>query len=590
MRKLVLVLFVIAAALVGALYGLTFLDISAYRAEIASLAEEQTGRKLELEGPLNVGFSLTPTVVARDVRFGNASWGSDPTMFAADRVAVRLSLLSLLSGNLDVTRLDVRGATVLLETGPGGTGNWVLQGAGAEAAPTEQDGEVTTAGLPRVVLENVRATYRSGRRGDATEVVLTRADIEPRGGGIAVGLVGDIDSNTASASALIIGDERSFRVDDLKLEYGDIALAGMLTGSRSSANAPITIDGELAASEIDLSTLGAGGSEGGEQARLFSRTPLPFNVLSVLNGEVDIIVDSLTYQDVELTDLQSAVTLKDGSLSAPLFATYGSHRLEAKVTARNSTAPSAGVTLSAPGFDIGKFLREVDATDLVDVDGHIGLDLSANGRSPAELASNLNGKIDVATGRGTIHSSAFELIAKDLIWALVPKGGEKGVADLTCFIGELDFTRGIGDVTSLALVTSEIRTSGSGKINLRNETIDMRLNPRPNDPGLLSLATPINVSGPLASPSVLPDTGALLGDLAVAVGAGALTGGIGALLPLVSAEHFDADEASACLEMIAAEKRGGSGSSGSRNVLEKAGEGAESLIEGVGDILTSPFK
>ncbi len=590
MRKLLVAFVVVVASLVGALYGLTFLDINAYRADIESLAEEQTGRTLELAGPLNVGFSLTPTVVAREVRFGNASWGSDPTMFAADRVAVRFSLIRLFTGSVDVTRLDVRGATVMLETGPGGVGNWVVTADDSETLSSQSEGQVTVAGLPRVVLEDVEVTYRSGRRGDTTEVVLTRADIEPRTNGIAVGVVGDVNAVTASASALIVGDESSFRVDDLSLAYGEIGLTGHLTGSRASATAPITIDGELSASAIDLNELGTRSSGANGQQELFSRSPLPFNALSVINGEIGIKVDSLTYRDAEFTDMQTAVTLKDGALSAPMFATYESRRLEAEIRARNSTTPTAGIVLSAPGFGIGRFLEEMDATDLVDVDGHIGLDLSSKGQSPAELASNLNGKIDVATGRGTIHSSAFELIAKDLIWALIPKGGETGKADLTCFIGHVDFTGGIGNVSSLALVTSEIRTSGSGTLNLRNKTVDMQLKPRPNDPGLLSLATPINITGPLTSPRVRPDTGALLGDLAVAVGAGALTGGIGALLPLVSAENFDADEASACLDMIAAEKRGGAGAGTSESVLDKAGEGAESLIEGVGDILTSPFK
>ncbi len=584
MKRLSIVLLAIVTVLVGVLYGLTFLDINAYRTEIASLVKEQTGRTLDLAGPLEVGFSLTPTIVARDVRVGNASWGSDPTMFAADRVAIRLSLSSLLSGSVGVTRLDVRGATVLLETGSGGKVNWVLEGVAAEGAASGTEAQTSTAGLPRVVLEDVHVTYKSGRRGDATEVDLTRADIEPRGEGVAVGLFGDVDSNPASASALIIGDERAFRISNLKLAYGEVELTGVLNGNRGSGNSPITIDGELSATDVDLGVLGGATQDDAARDGLFSKTPLPFSVLSVLNGEVDVEIENLTYQDLEFTDFQTAITLKDGSLNAPIFATYGERRVEANVSAANTGSPHASITLSAPGFDIGRFLNESGATDLVDVAGHIGLDLSARGGSVAEIASNLNGKIDVATGRGNIHSSAFEWIAKDLIWALIPKGGESGVADLTCFIGEIDFNKGVGEVAALALVTSEMRTSGSGKINLRDETINMRLNPRPNDPGLLSLATPVNITGSLTSPSVLPDTGALLGDLAVAVGAGALTGGIGALLPLVSAEHFDADEASACLEVIAAGKQGEDA-----NLLEGAGEGAGAIIEGVGDILTSPF-
>lgn len=590
MKRFGLVLLAIVLLLAGGLYALTFLDINAYRSEIASLAEQQTGRKLELAGPLEVGYSLTPTIVARDVRFGNAVWGSDPTMFTADRVAIRLSLVGLLAGSLDVTQLDVQRATVLLETGPKGAGNWLLTDRPQEAVPADAEQQTSTAELPRISLEDVRVTYRSERRGEATEVELTRADIEPKGDGVAVGVFGDIDSNPASASALIVGDESAFRISDLKLSYGAIELTGSLKGSRNSSSAPITIDGELSTADVDLGAFIVEGPDGSDREGLFSKSQLPFDALSVLNGEVDVGVGSLVYNDLEFTDFQTAITLKDGSLTAPIFATYGERRVEATISAANSSSPSASLSLSAPGFDIGTFLQEVGATDLVEVDGHIGLDLVSTGTSPAELASNLNGKVDVATGRGNIHSSAFEWIAKDLIWALIPKGGESGVADLTCFISEVDFKDGIGSIAALALVTSEMRTSGSGKINLRDETIEMRLNPRPNDPGLLSLATPVNVSGSLASPSVLPDTGALLGDIAVAVGAGALTGGIGALLPLVSAEHFDADEASACLEVIGSRKAGSSNETDEGNILKDEGEGAGSLIEGVGDVLTSPFK
>ena len=62
MRKFVLTLLFLVVALVGGLYGLTFLDINTYRAEIEALAEEQTGRKLELGGSLSVGFSLMPKI------------------------------------------------------------------------------------------------------------------------------------------------------------------------------------------------------------------------------------------------------------------------------------------------------------------------------------------------------------------------------------------------------------------------------------------------------------------------------------------------------------------------------------------------
>jgi AsmA family protein len=576
---------------VGGLYALTFVDVNAYREEISALAEEQTGRKLELGGPLKIGFALSPTVVARDVRFGNASWGSEPFMLEADRVAIRLSLARLIFGAVDVARLDVTGARLLLETGPDGDGNWQLAAEPADSTQAESD--VSTSELPHVVLEDIRVIYKSGRRGEMTDVVLTRADVEPRGEGISIGVTGDVNSTTASMSGVLLGDVRSFSVSNLKVAYDQLALTGNLSGKRPEANSPITIDGELAADTVDLNELSGASPSTTEEAatpntRLFSSAPLPFEILSVMNGELDISIGNLVYQDLELTDFQSALAFKDGTLTAPFFATYGERRLESQLVASNARTPQASLTLSAPGVDIGRLLKEVGATDLVEVEGHIGVDLTAKGSSPAQLAASLNGSIDIATGRGRIGANAFEWIAQDLLWALVPNGGEAGVADLTCFISDLRFDQGVGNLSSLALVTSKIRTSGAGEVNLRDETIDLRLDPRPNDPGLLSLATPVNITGPLTSPSVRPDTGALLGDLAVAVGAGVFTGGIGALLPLISAQDFDSEAAGACMEVIAA-SRGETKAGEDRGVLDAAGEGAGAIVEGVGDILTSPF-
>jgi AsmA family protein len=583
MMRIVRMLLVVLLVIAGGLFALTFVDINRYKPEIQSLAQELTGRTLHLDGPLKIGFSLQPMIVVEDVRFGNAPWASEENMFAAEEVAVRLSLLPLLVGSLDVQRLDVRGASLLLERDPGNGANWELNSTSKEDGSAQ---ETTTQDLPRVVIDDLQLTYVSGRRDAATEVHFERADVEPRTDGVSIGLTGSVGEQLASVSGFVKGDAEAFSISDLDVAYDGLIFSGHLEGTRRSPNAPFQIDGKLEADEANLDVL-LDTETTTPSAGLFSDNPLPFEMLDVVEGEIEITISKLIYHSLEMNDVQAAFALSGGKLSAPIFAEYQGRRLEANVEANNSSQPSVAMTVNAPGFDIGQFLKHVDATDLVDVRGHIGIDVSGRGRSVKAIMSSLEGKVDVATGRGEIHSSAFELIAEDLLWALIPKGGEKGVANLTCFINELRFTRGVGEVTALALVTDKIRTSGGGSINLGSETIDMTLNPRPNDPGLLSLATPVNITGSLADPSISPDTTAILGDVALSVGAGLLTGGIGAILPLISAESFDAESTSACLRVIA----GGSSASPKedKGLLDHEGEGVGDVIRGVGDVLTSPF-
>ena len=585
MKRFFLTTFAVVMVVASGLFALTLVDINEYKPEIEKAVEDLTGRPLRLQGPLHIGFSLTPVVVLEDVHFGNAKWGSQDDMFTADRVVVKLSLLSLLVGDVDIRRLNVRGAKLLLETGPQGDGNWDFIGEDDDAV-VEGDAAVLNL-LPHVVVEDLQLVYNASLHSAGTDVFFERADIEPRGGGFGIGFRGTLNGRTASFSGFLQGDDHTFSISNLQMGYDDLSLTGKLNGTLPGASLPIGIDGELVADEISLDRLldVTVTSEALAGDELFSDAPLPFDLLDMLTGQIDVSIGRLTYHSFDLDDVHVGIALEDGALNAPIFANYMGSRFEARFTATSGSRSGVTVTLNAPGLDIGQVLKEIDATDLVDVRGHVGLDLNARGRSMKALMSSLNGKIDIAAGRGVIDSDAFELIAADLLWALMPKGGDADTAKLTCFIGELDFAAGVGEVTALALVTDKIRTSGEGAINLGTEQIDLTLHPHPNDPGFLSLATPVRISGSLADPSVYPDTGSLLTDLAVAVGAGLLTGGVGAILPLISTENFDAESAGACMEVIAGSRGAGSDA----GVLGGAVDGAGGLVRGVGDILTSPF-
>ncbi|MBD3855076.1 MAG: hypothetical protein IFK92_00870 [Acidobacteria bacterium] len=59
----------------------------------------------------------------------------------------------------------------------------------------------------------------------------------------------------------------------------------------------------------------------------------------------------------------------------------------------------------------------------------------------------------------------------------------------------------------LILDVSRSRIRGKGEIDLLNNTIDLKLSPRPKRRGFISLATPVNINGPLDGPQIDVDTG-----------------------------------------------------------------------------------
>ncbi len=90
-------------------------DFNKFKPRITDLAKQYTGRELTLGGDLELGLSLFPTLVVNDVTFQNASWGSRPQMAQVKRLAVQVDLLSILRGDIQVSRLTVVNPEFLIE-------------------------------------------------------------------------------------------------------------------------------------------------------------------------------------------------------------------------------------------------------------------------------------------------------------------------------------------------------------------------------------------------------------------------------------------------------------------------------------------
>jgi uncharacterized protein involved in outer membrane biogenesis len=120
--------------LVGtALTVLMTTDYGKYRGTIEQKVEEATGRKFTIGSDFHVEIGLTPTLIANDVVFANASWGSRPNMVVVKQFNVQINLLPLLVGTISVAHLKLINADILLETDAKGLGNWEFPTARAPA-------------------------------------------------------------------------------------------------------------------------------------------------------------------------------------------------------------------------------------------------------------------------------------------------------------------------------------------------------------------------------------------------------------------------------------------------------------------------
>jgi uncharacterized protein involved in outer membrane biogenesis len=207
----------IVLAVGGVAVFLSTLDVNKYKPQIVEAAKNATGRDLKLNGDIKLGLGFNPSFSVADVSFANASWGSRPEMVKVGRFEVQVALIPLLSQQVDVKKLVLLDADLLIETDRQGRGNWEFTPAQPAAAqgqqrPAQQQQQAPAAQasggampLPvvrEVEIRNLRFTYKDGKTNETNaanlEKVLLNADSASSplkldiAGGATAPVVGDV--------------------------------------------------------------------------------------------------------------------------------------------------------------------------------------------------------------------------------------------------------------------------------------------------------------------------------------------------------------------------------------------------------------
>ncbi|MDH3900904.1 MAG: AsmA family protein, partial [Gammaproteobacteria bacterium] len=113
---------------------LFFVDVNLYRDRIEQHVSTAFGRDVVLLGPLGLEPSLAPRFVVNGLKITNPDWASRPYLATVDKFDIRVSLLPLLRGDLDVVSLEFHGIDLLLEKTADGANNFTFAGSGETAA------------------------------------------------------------------------------------------------------------------------------------------------------------------------------------------------------------------------------------------------------------------------------------------------------------------------------------------------------------------------------------------------------------------------------------------------------------------------
>jgi len=118
-------------------------DLGIFKPQIEHFASKQLGRRLSIEGRLQLELGREVLLVADEITLQNAPWAGVQPMVEVDRLEARLDLRSMFGGPAVVNLIDLRGVDIRLIEDEATVGNWELDGF--RRTPAEADEKPTSA-------------------------------------------------------------------------------------------------------------------------------------------------------------------------------------------------------------------------------------------------------------------------------------------------------------------------------------------------------------------------------------------------------------------------------------------------------------
>ncbi len=251
------------AIVVGGIVALMSLDLNDYKPEIIAQVKQATGRDLVIEGDIDLEISLTPAIAVGGVRFANAAWGSRPDMVKIDRFEARVALIPLLSGTIDVQKIVLIGADILLEKNAKGEANFVFTAKATpspskSSADSSASGESTLPVVRHVTIVDAVVMYKNSASGQSVSLAIDTLSLKGDGPDAPLNLVFEGSYNkspialsgTLGAPSAMLAGGKPFPLQ-LAIEAGGakIGLKGAIADlvAARGLDIALTVDGETLA-------------------------------------------------------------------------------------------------------------------------------------------------------------------------------------------------------------------------------------------------------------------------------------------------------------------------------------------------------
>ena len=351
-------------------------------------------------------------------------------------------------------------------------------------------------------------------------------------------------------------DGRIYRLDNLKGTIGRSDVKGSLSADVTSGRPFLTADltshetyftdlGPLVGSSAPVAAVRAAAVKAGVAAEatvkeqqqvtdtthLLPDTPLQVNRVRQMDARVTFHADRVISTDFPLRQLNMKVNLDHGVLKIdPISFALAFGKL------------AGGVTIDArkdvPAIDLDARLQDVKlqqflATNPPSIEGTLEAraKLHGTGASIHKAASNASGTFTAIVPRGTVRQKFAELLGIDIDRAFLFSGDKD--TTLRCVLADFQVKNGVMQGRNILFDSDVVKATGSGTIDLKDETVNIQLNGAPKKFTLVRLRAPITISGSWRNPSVGVKPAGAIAQGGIAIALGALVTPLAAILPFI---------------------------------------------------------
>jgi hypothetical protein len=414
-------------------------------------------------------------------------------------------------------------------------------------AELESSGKITDFGFKEIEVDDAKV-------GGKTASGPLNAELSK----LKLGEKGDLDLAAKYNGEIITA--KGTLASPAELKSGVKSLPAKLTveGFGVKADVDLTVDtekkppgvkGTVTIPELDLGkyvkepTGGAGGKPGAggkaaPKGPMFSNDPLPWDSLKGVNADLRVMITNLklpngqTVENVVVPVMlaNGHLTIKDATVDL-----FGG-KIAASVTADANDKSVAFQTVIS-GLTAEALAKAFKVTDLV-TNGplDVNVNVHGSGNSMHGIASTLSGSAIGGMGQSRIRNDALNFIGADVVMqilnAINPMGNKDPYTVAKCAVMNFQISNGVANTQNgIALVTDKMNLTGTGKVNLGPETIEMVVKPQATSGlgiGLGKLVSAVKVNGPLASPNIGLDAGGSAKAIG-SIGAAFATGGLSVL-------------------------------------------------------------